>query len=145
MGAVAVSSKPDPQRPSVDRDAVDSFDAQAHRLRKGEKGVDREVAQVLVVDRVVLQSVEELADVRHFDNDGAPRPEKRTGASEKTARVVDVREHVVGHDCRCVTVGLPHVTRDVLGEELIDGFDTSSVGQLRDVACRLDAEDAQLA
>ena len=71
-----------PAAPSVDRDAVDSFDAQAHRLRKGEKGMDREVAQVLVVDRVVLQSVEELADVRHFDNDGAPRPAKRTGASE---------------------------------------------------------------
>ena len=56
----------------------------------------REVAQVLVVDRVELAVVEHVLDVRHLDHRHAVRLQQRPDAGDEAVQIGDVGEHVVG-------------------------------------------------
>ena len=68
----------DPQRAAVDRDALDVDDdepvAREQRVERGE----REVAEVLVVDRVELAAVDHVLDVRRLDHRDAVVGEQRS-------------------------------------------------------------------
>src|SRR5262249_53373266 len=71
---VATFAVPDeePQRSAVDGQALDVLQYEPVAREQGHEGGDREVAEVLVVDRVELQAVEEVLEVRDLDHGDAP-------------------------------------------------------------------------
>ena len=97
---------------------------------------------MLVVDRVVLQLLEQVDEVVRLRDERAVVADHPSDAAQLREEVVHVREHVrPGHDGDR-TVLCDHSLRDVLVEELLDRRHALVDGDLGDVG-RLDPEHAQ--
>jgi hypothetical protein len=113
----------DPQRAAVDGDALHVVQEQALAREQLAQRRGREVAEVLVVDRVELEVLEEVAQVRRLDDGGAVRPEQAADAAHEVLRVRHVRQHVAGEDQRRLPPFRLQPRGERLGEEGVDGLD----------------------
>ena len=69
---------------------IDLHHRQFGRCEQPQQGRDGKITKVFVVDRVVLQVVEQLAQIRDLDHDQPVRLQDRRTTSQKIACVVDV-------------------------------------------------------
>jgi hypothetical protein len=89
---------------------------------------------VFVVDRIVLEAIHEVADVRDLDDGQAVVRQQRAEAGEESSRVVHVRQHIVADHGGRRSDALAQRARHVEAEELVDGLNAVGAGQLGDVA-----------
>ena len=103
-------------------------------------GVEREVAEVLVVDGVELVLVDQPHDVGELHRQHAARREDDLHAGDEVVEIRHLREHVVAEE----QVGRAAVRRELLGqldsEEAHQGGHALRFGGRGDVGRRLDAE-----
>ena len=102
---------------------------------------DAEVAQVLVIDRVVRGLLEEFDQIRELRDEYAAFLEQRRHAVHQPLEVVDVSDDVVADDRRGAAVLPRDLGGDGFAEELIERRDPGRVGHRRDVSRGLDPED----
>ena len=105
------------------------------------EAADRIVAQMLVIDRVVLQVVEQPDQIVRFRDEHAVGRQHLDDALDDRVHVLDMREAVGRGDDLGGAVLVLHLARDLLGEVALDRRDAALVGDLGDVG-RLDAENA---
>ncbi len=86
------------QRAAVDRDAADVVDEEAVRLEERVGAGHREIAQMLVVDRVEFIIVDQGLDVGTLDHGHACVLQQRRHSGDKAVRIGDMRQHVVRDD-----------------------------------------------
>ena len=95
-------------------------------------GVERQVAEVLVIDRVVLALGDEALEVRKLVGEDALRCQQRGGPGHEVDDVRDVGQDVVAED----EVSRPALLQQVLGrgqpEEALHGLDAHLPRGLRD-------------
>ena len=108
---------------------------------KSVEGDEREIAQMLVVDRVELDAVDHVAQVRHFNHGDAAVDEQFTDAGDDSVHVGHVRKDVVCVDDIGVTDLMNQVAREPGPEEFRHGPNAARLGERSDGARRLDAED----
>ncbi len=120
---------------------LDVDDAHLHAGEEGVEDQQREIREVLVVDRVELVLGDQPKQVRHLDRDDPLWLQEDLQALDEVEQPRYVREHVVARD----EVGLDTARAEPLrcfgaeeghlrGNPLVDG-------RLRDVGGRLDAQD----
>ncbi len=146
LGRFALTGGEDAQRPAVDRQPFDIDNRQAMAAEEVIERGERVVAEVLVIDRIELAVVDHLLDVRRLDHRDAVLLEEDADPLHDAVEVRHMGEHIVRvHDVRALP-GRRQPRRDRRVEELRDGRDAALLGDLRDVARRLDAEhgDARL-
>ena len=123
------------------REALDVAHHQAMRAEEPVERGEREVGEMLVIDRVEFAPIDEVADVRHLDHDQSARLQDATDAAHDAAELGDVGEHVVGMQHVCE----PAVGGQALGQrgakEVAERRDTARLGDAGDIRGRLDAED----
>ena len=106
---------------------------------------DREVAQVLMVDRVELAVVDQIDQIGHLQDRDAVLFEQGRDALDQAVEVGDVGQHVVGDD----HVGAPALGlepgRDLATEELVEGRDPGADRGRRRRLGRIDALDRDAA
>ena len=120
-------------------------DPQARRRQHALRRQQAQVRVVLVVDRVVLVSLDEPQEVRYLD---AHVPLVGNERSQPVGEVDDVRhvgEHVVGHDEIGPAVLGGHLLPHPLPEKHDLGRDALREGHVGDVPRRLDTEGADAA
>ena len=107
-----------------------------------DRGRDRVVLEVLVVDRVVLVLLDQGQQVLHLDGDPAVVGDQGAQPLGEPDHVGDVRVHVVGHDqVRRAVLGADGRT-GVRGQELRERGHTRVPRRCADVHRRLDAQAA---
>jgi hypothetical protein len=87
-----------PQRTSVRGQSPHVDEGEAVTREEPRNGRHGEIAQVLVVNRVELAMVDQVPDIRSFDNRDAAFLQQRSDAVDDTSEVGDVREHIVRVD-----------------------------------------------
>ena len=123
------------------RQLLDVEHAQAVRGEGRGRRVEREVREVLVVDRVELVALDEADQVRELDRDRAARREQHLEAAGDVVQVGHVRVDVVGDDQVRRAVGGEQGLRERDAEELRQRRDALGARGLGDVAGRVDAQD----
>ena len=111
------------------------------------EGGQREVAEVLVIDRVELDVVDQFLEIRSFNDHDAVRFEQRLKSRDDSVQIGDVGEDVVGVNDICQFALRRELLRQVATEELADRANPFlGLSDARDVAGRFDAEhrDARL-
>ncbi len=93
----------DAQRTAMRRQAIDVEHAQAMAGQHTVRHQQREIREVLVVDRVELALRDQAKQVGEFHRDGAARLQQDRQACDEIVEVRHVRQHIVGAD----QVGLP--------------------------------------
>src|SRR5215469_8958887 len=101
-----------------------------------------QVGEVLVVDRVVLTSLDQPQQVRELQCDESGVADQRAEAGGETPDVRYMREHVVGDDQICLAEFPGELRTSVRPEELHLGPDAARTGGFCDVSGWLDAKDA---
>ena len=104
----------------------------------------RIVAQVLVIDRVVLQRVEQADEVVRFRDERAIWGQHLDDAIDDCVHVLDVCEAISGGDNARRAIFFLHLTRHLGAEIAFDGGNGARDGDIADVG-RLDAEHAAAA
>ncbi len=122
------------------RQTLDVEEVEAVAGERAASGGEREVAKVLVVDRVELSAVDERHEVRKLDRDDALGREQRLHARDKRVEVRRVRENVVAEQQVCLEPIVHHPPRLVGAEEGDARRDATRAGDRRDVGRGLDAE-----
>ena len=130
----------DPDGAAVDGHGIDANDRQAGRLVQPGERRHREVAEVLVVDRVVFQPIEKLPEIGHLDDHEPVLGQQVPGPAEEALRVVHVGEDVVPDDGPRRSVGGEDLAGGVGVEEAVHRVDGVRAREGRDVRGRLDAE-----
>ena len=125
----------------MDRNALGVGDDQPVSRHAALEGGQREVAQVLVVDRVELAPVEQVLDVRHLDHGNPGRSEHLGHARDEPVEVRHVREHVVGVEHVCPQALSGERAPRGAAEEGRPRRDPVRLCDGRDVRGRLDAQD----
>ena len=87
-----------PQRAAVDRHQLDIAYEQAVTTAKCLHRAHGIIAEVLVIDRVELQLVDEIAHIWRLDHGDATRLEQALDAEGKSVRVGNMGEDIVGVD-----------------------------------------------
>ena len=119
---------------------VDVDDAQPGRLQRTGGGQQRQVGEMLVVDRVVLPALDQPEQVREFQRHRALVLDQRTEPGREALDVGHVSEDVVsGHQVRPAVL-LRDLAARVSAQELDLGPDAPGAGRLGHVRGRLDAE-----
>ena len=77
----------------MDRCLLDIEDRQVELLEERNQGPQRQVREVLVVDRIVLEPVVEVAEVRRLEDED-PVADIVTDGSEDGLEIVNVREDI---------------------------------------------------
>ena len=128
------------ERAPVHRQPFDVANRQSMRLQQPHERRHGEVREVLVVDRVELEPVDEVAEVRHLDADATVCSGEDSQRADESVRIGNVREDVVRDD----EVGLSAPGHDpsceVHVEELRNRLDAARASDLGDVRCRFDPE-----
>jgi hypothetical protein len=99
------------------------------------------VAQMLVIDGVILQVVEQSDQIVRFRDEHAIGCEHFHNALYDRMHILDVRKTIGGRHHFGGAAFFPYLASDLLGEIALDRGDATFVGDLGDVG-RLDAEDA---
>ena len=119
---------------------IDVEDLEAVRGQHLAAGEEREVREVLVVDRVELIALHEPQQVRDLDGHDPAGRQQGLHAAHEVVQVRHVGHHVVRHQ----QVGAPSLRRQPAGqvatEELHHGLDSALARRLRDVGGGLDSE-----
>jgi hypothetical protein len=135
----------DADRATVDREAFDVMNLEAVASCELVESREREIAKVLVVNRVELAVLDEVAHVRAFDDRDSTAVEHRRKTGNDTIQVGHVREDIV----RVNDVGAKPLRRELVGEliaeEANDGSNPLLLRDLCDVLCRFDPEDRNAA
>ncbi len=134
----------DAQRAAVRRQLLDVEQPQAVGGEHALDDREREVREVLVVDRVQLVLVDQPHQVRELDGDDAARREQHLHAADEVVEVGHVGEHVVGGD-QVGLAALGEPRRGLDAEERDLGRDALGDRDLGDVGGRLDAEHGHAA
>src|SRR6185312_3752058 len=125
---------------AVNSQRLDAIQKQAVALEQIAQRGDREVAQVLVIDRVELAVIDEIAHVRCFDDCNTIVLQQRRDAGNEAVRVGDVGQDVVGvNDVRDLALPgeIPRELRSKKGLERVD----AALARDRDRAwCGIDAQ-----
>ena len=124
----------------MDVDPLDTVQIQPMAPEQAFDRGDREVAEMLVIDRVELAVVDQVAHVVHLDHGDAVVLEQRRDSVDESVRVRDVREHVVGmHDIGPAALG-DELCRQLTAEELLPRVDAFVPRSRRRPRRRLDPE-----
>jgi hypothetical protein len=131
---------PDAQRPAVRRQRLDVPHRQALGREDALHRAQRQVREVLVIDRVELRLLHQAQQVRELDRDRARRRQRLAQATDEVVDVGHVGQHVVAED----QVG-PGAARRRSGgrsraEELDDRLDALGLRRLGGAGRRLDAD-----
>ena len=130
----------DPERTTVRAQLLDIDNAQAARFQCAPRRQQRQVGEVLVIDRVVLPPLDQPKQVRELKRHRPRVLHQRPQPGRESANVRHVREDVVGGDqVRLAVLGRYRGAR-IRAEEFHHGPDALSDGGLGDVAGRLDPE-----
>ena len=97
-GRAAPARDEDAEAAAVDRLLVDVEHFHSDAAREHGHGLERQVAQVLVVDRVELEIAHHLQSVRGLEDEYAVVGEQVVDAFHEVDEVVDVREYVGAGD-----------------------------------------------
>ncbi len=125
----------------MDRDELNVGDRESVSGEQRVKRLQREVAEVLVVDRVELDLVDELPDVRNLDHGDAVRLQEPGDALDEPVEIGNVRENVVCVDDVCTSPLVDETRGQLATEELDDRRDpTLAFGNCGDVRRRLDTQ-----
>ena len=130
----------DAQRAAVDREMLHVDDLQPGALEQRDERMRRVIEEVLVVDRVELELVDQVAHVRGLDDRDAVVGEDRGDPFDDAVHVGNVGEHVVRVQHRGAPALRPQLPGDGGSEELTQRRDTVLLRHRRDVAGRVDAE-----
>ncbi len=123
------------------RQLVDAVDVQTVCIDDPSRGLQREVAEVLVVDRVVLESLDEPQEMWELEGRGAARCEQNRDALDEVVDVRHVGEDVVAGDQVSVAVLCDDLAGECGPEELRQRRHPDLLRSSGDVLRRLDAED----
>ncbi len=131
-----------PQRAAVHRqaDRLDGLEAVAREQAAQRR--QRVEGQVLVVERVPLQELEQVARVHDLEHEHAVGREQRVGRLEDRARVRVVGEDVRAADDRRLADLLAQLGHEVGAERAGDEVAALRPAQLGDVAGEVDADSA---
>jgi hypothetical protein len=139
-GLVVLAEVPAEGAPVEVGEVLDVVEEQPVAAHQGVDGGAREVAEVLVVDRVELAVLDEVADAGVLDRDHARLLEQLAVTRHEAVEVGHVRHHVVGDD----DVGLALLGRQLAGEvgaeELGEGRHAVGLGRRRLGGRGVDAE-----
>lgn len=91
----------DPNGSAMIRNSLGIDHAEAKPLHHILHRLDRIEAQVLVVDRVILQRVDQIKQIVRLGNERAPVPQQRMNAAETGTEVGDMRKDVGGRNQGC--------------------------------------------
>ncbi len=119
---------------------LDVDEVEALRAEDRADRVEGEVREVLVVDRVVLEVLDELRKVRELEGRGPVGREERGDARGEVVDVGHLREHVVPEDEIGVAAFAREPGPELRAEELGDGLHAARDRRLGDVQRRLDPE-----
>ena len=86
----------DTKAAAMDRNPLDIANGQPLIAARARQCPEREVTEMLVIDRVELEALDEVAHIWHLDNRAPARLEQRRDAANYAGKVRYVREHVVG-------------------------------------------------
>ena len=131
----------------MNREPFDFDDLQVVSPEKAVERGQREVAEVLVIDRVELDVIDQLLEVRSFDDDDAVRFQNRLETRDDSVQIGDVGENVVGVNDICPFTVSRELLGEITAEEFADRADPFfGLRHARDVASRFDTEngDARL-
>ena len=122
------------------REVLDRVEVQPVAAHQGVDRRAREVAEVLVVDRVELAVVDQVADVGVLDRGDAVVREQDRDALHEAVESRHVRHHVVGDDHVGARAGVDEPPRQVGAEELAQGRHAGGLRRVRLLGRRVDAE-----
>ena len=86
------------QRAAVTRQLLDIDQLEPLRPEDRTDGMEREVREVLVVDRVVLEVLDQLREVRELERRCPSRPEQRSHAGDEVVDIGHLGENVVSEN-----------------------------------------------
>ena len=125
----------------MDRQRYHARDCTAHGGEQGSRKADREVTQVLVIDRIELGEVDQVANIGKLDDDDAVLGQQRGHTGHEIVLFVEMVYDVVGDD----EIGGPALRTELSGEarpeEVDDGLDPLLSRGRGGVLRRIDAED----
>ncbi len=107
----------DAQRTAVQRELLDPVDEQPMAPEQLVERDQREVAMVLVIDRIEFDMLHQRQQVRHFEHCDAVILQDVTNAANEAIGVLYMRQDVVAVDDVGAAVFLRHLLRQLLGEE----------------------------
>ena len=107
----------------MDRETLDAVEVQTGAAEQLDQRMRGEVAEVLVVDRVELCVLDEVAQVGDLDDRDAIVFEDRLDPAHEAVGVGDVGQHVVAVDDAGAYAVSPESPGELLGEELVVGRD----------------------
>ena len=102
---------------------------------------DAEVAQMLVVDRVIRGLLEQIHEIWELRNKDPSVLEQRRHPVHQSVEIVDVRNDVVPDKRRGAAVLRRDLARDGFAEEFVERRDAGGVSHRGNVPRRLDPED----
>ena len=115
----------------MDREPLNAVEGQAVAIEQRVERRHREVAEVLVVDRVELEAFDQLAHVRHLDLGDPVVGEDGRDALHEPVQVGHVGEHVVRDDhVGSLPLG-PQAARELHAEELPKRRHADRLGRIR--------------
>ena len=122
------------------REVLDRVEIQPVAAHEGVDRRAREVAEVLVVDRVELRVVDQVLDVGVLDRRDAVVREQDRDPLHEAVQSRRVRHHVVGHDHVGARAGVDEPPRHVGAEELAQRRHAGGLRRVRLLRRRVDPE-----
>ena len=127
-------------RPRMNRDRLDVENHHAVPRQMIDRREQRVIIQVLVVDHVVLQFVDHLAEIVHLEGEHAVRMQRFSHRPRCPLDVGDMSIDVVGHDQVDLAVLGHHASGNFFGEIVVDHLDAGIVDGGDHVGGRVDAD-----
>ncbi len=119
---------------------LDVEDAQAVRREHALRRHQREVPEMLVIDRVELVLLDEAQQMRELEGGDAARAQQDRHARQEVVEVGHLRQHVVADDEIGEHAAVDELARRVLVEEACQGRHAARFRRLGHVLGRVDAE-----
>ena len=126
MGRIVFMRDVDAQRAAMAPQFLDVEDSQAVRGEDALRRAQREIREMLVVDRVELVLGDEPHEMRKLDRRDAPRREQGGDAGDEGIDVGHLRQHIVGDDEVGGLAGGAQTPPGRLVEEPDQGLDAAS-------------------
>src|SRR5262245_14494644 len=127
--------------PAMYRNAFEVEDSQTVTRQMGFQRDERIVVQVLVVDHVVLQSMDHAAKIVDFEDEHAVRVEQLANTAGYVVDIGDMGVHVVGCDEIRAAVRVADLPRGLAAEEGIYDVNSFVVDRGDDIAGWIDSYD----
>jgi hypothetical protein len=140
MGTAGVL-RVDAQRPTVRPQLLDVVDVQAVGAQDLHDRREGEVREVLVVDRVVLEPVQQAKKMRKLERRRAVVTEEQLHPGDEVVEVWNLCEDIVAQDEAGALALVGEPLRALAAKELDQRRHTPLLGGLRDVGGRVDPEN----